>query len=122
MAIAGQKFGAMQLSRPEAKMNASASSPAGHRREEGDLAGAFDRRIERLVRLVDGGADDAHVGEGVCIALIAVPEPGDDIGDGGERGGKLDLFFPLADDLANPREIEKLGHFSRVTWPMPARK
>src|SRR5579871_3547831 len=96
---------------------------AGHRREEGDLAGACDRRVLLDMGVVDCRADHLRLLEGVRVAFALVGQPGDQIVDGAHVGRRLDGFFRLADALAHPGEVFHLHPSSSLMrWWMPARK
>src|SRR4029077_4637183 len=57
---------------------------AGHRREEGGLARAGNRRLRPDMNLVDRGADHFWGLERVRIGLAAAREPGDEFADGAD--------------------------------------
>src|SRR5436305_9235770 len=99
-------------------VGASATSPPGHWREEGDLARAGDRCVVFDMGPIDGGTDSAAVLEGVGIFLAAGPEPGDHVADRGDIGRRCQLFLCLADPLAHPGEIQ--GFHLEFTRPRRA--
>src|SRR6185312_8116472 len=70
-------------------------SSAGHRREEGDLAGAGDRGIGLHMGMVDRGADHLRLLEGVGISLVARRKPGHEIADRVHARRRLDRLFRL---------------------------
>src|SRR3984957_2356576 len=57
-------------------------STAGHRRKEGDLAGAGDHRIRLDMGVVDRGADHPRLLERIGISLAALRQPADQFVDG----------------------------------------
>src|SRR5579864_448791 len=85
-----------------------ADSPAGHRREEGNLVGAVDPRLGTHVVAIDGGADHFRIFESVGIALAALSKPIDQFADGGHACRRLDLLLRQAYALAHPGKIQKL--------------
>src|SRR5579862_1691980 len=84
------------------------ASTAGHRREEGDFAGAGNRRILFDVGVVNRGTNHARRIESMSIALAARGKPCDQIFDGLDARGRLDRLFGLADPFAHPGEIFQL--------------
>src|SRR5437868_2897649 len=96
---------------------------AGHRREEGDLAGTGDSSVGFHMGMVDGGADHLRLVEGMGVGFVACGEPGDEIADRAHICRRLDGLFGLADALAHPGEIFHLQFpSSSRTWWMPCRK
>src|SRR5512142_183225 len=81
---------------------------AGHRREEGNLAGAGDHGIRLDMGVVDRGADHLRLFESIGIGFAALRKPGDEIIDRAHLGRRLDRFFRLADPFAHPGEIFEL--------------
>src|SRR5262245_17245918 len=77
-------------------------SAARHRREEGDLARAGNGAVGAHMGAVEGGADHLRILERAGIFVAAGAQPGDEIGDGGDGGRRLDLLLRLADALAHP--------------------
>ena len=71
---------------------------------------------------IDRGADDCLVLKSVGVFLASRPEPFDKIGDGGDGSRTVDLFFGLADALADPGEIEDLHRPFDTMWRSPAWK
>src|ERR1700679_3466328 len=78
---------------------------AGHRREEGDLAGAGDRGVGFDVGMVDRGADHPRGFERMGIGLALSRQPADQGLDRAPIRRRLDGFFRFADPLAHPGEI-----------------
>src|SRR6201999_3767563 len=75
---------------------------AGHRREEGDLAGAGDHRVRPDMGMVDRGANHFWPLEGVGVAVVPLRQPGDQVLDGAHGRRRLDGLLGLADALAHP--------------------
>src|ERR1043166_3430384 len=98
-------------------------SPAGHRREKRDLAGAGNGCVGADMGVIDGGADRARGLEGVRVMLAALRQPADQIGNGAHVIRRLQRLLGRADPLAHPCKILHL-HFSSssMRWWMPARK
>src|ERR1700722_10411336 len=80
-------------------------SAAGHRREEGDFAGAGNRGILFDMGMVDRGADHTRRLEGMGVSLAARGKPCDQCFDGFNARRRLDRLFRLADPFAHPGEI-----------------
>ena len=78
---------------------------AGHRREEGDLAGVGDRRVRLDMGVVDRRADHLRLFKGVGVSLAALRQPADQILDGAHIRRRFDRFFRFADPFAHPGEI-----------------
>src|SRR5229473_1309469 len=78
---------------------------AGHRREEGNLAGAGNHRIRFDMGVVDRGADHLRRLERIGIGLAASRQPSDQIVHGADACRRLDRFLGLADPFADPGEI-----------------
>src|ERR1700722_5842613 len=78
---------------------------AGHRREEGNLAGAGNHGIRLDMGVVDRGADHPRRLERMGIGFAALPQPADQFVDGANARRRLDGFLRLADPLAHPGEI-----------------
>src|ERR1035441_1903512 len=76
--------------------------PAGHRREEGNLAGAGNHRIRLDVGMVDRGADHPRRLKRMGIGLAALRQPADQFVDGANARRRLDGFLRFADPLAHP--------------------
>src|SRR5690242_17191840 len=82
-------------------------SAAGHRRKEGDLSGARDRRIRLDMGVVDGGADHFRFLEGVSIGLALPCKPRHQVCDRSNAWRRLDHLFRFADPFAHPRSEER---------------
>src|ERR1700726_2194082 len=64
-------------------------SAAGHRREEGDLAGPGDRRIRLDMGVIDRGADHPRLLERIRISLAALRQPADQFVHGAHARRRL---------------------------------
>src|SRR5215475_13772901 len=75
---------------------------AGPRREEGNFAGACDRRVRLDVGMIDRGTDHRRLLEGIGIGLALPGQPGDQFPNGANAGRRVDRLLGLADALAHP--------------------
>src|SRR5450432_2106323 len=89
-------------------------SAAGHRRKEGDLAGAGNRGIRFDMGMVDRRTDHLRLLERVGIGLALFGQPRHQIVDGAHAVRRLDGFFRFADPLAHPGEILDLHSSSSL--------
>src|SRR5215208_4852521 len=79
------------------RCNRTVTLPSRHRRKERDLPGAGDRGRVLDVLLVDGGPNDLRVLERVGVVLALSGQPGDEVGDGGDLGGRREFLLPRPD-------------------------
>src|ERR1019366_2403394 len=90
---------------------------AGHRREEGNLAGAGNHRIRFDVGVVDRGADHPTRPERMGVGLAAPRQPRNQIVNGANARRRLDRFLCFADPFAHPGEILDLhASSSLMRW------
>src|SRR5450631_2598659 len=78
---------------------------AGHRREEGNLAGAGNDSIRFDMGVVDRGTDHPRRLERMGIGLAAPRQPRNQVVNGANARRRLDRLLGLADPFAHPGEI-----------------